>query len=392
MKKALILFGAGASVEYGAPSTNQVASHIQTALSSNKRPHAPDAKIAYEEIERRLGGYLSSAPNFEQIYHVANELLALYPPLPRSVDEYRPILQPFVSSQLIDSQQTLLVLLETMTASIFEQFTRACASNTRPLDPLAEFYGDMRSDHVCRSYTTNYDDFVLQAVPDLYTGFVGGGADPASFDLDGFWTKRDLSSIFHVHGSVHMGFPVQGGDIGELFWYSDREEARRNAIFSGASGRSRKMSGTSYLPTAVVTGLDKLSLLQQRPMSHYYAAMGADAMTADVIFVIGSGLTDLHLNAWLREARSRATRIPLLYVDYWPDGFEATDFEPDAKTIEMFHGLEIHVSETLRANRVGDWLISQDGTAAIWDKGFQSFLAAPDQLQDALRAIGHSRD
>jgi hypothetical protein len=33
-----------------------------------------------------------------------------------------------------------------------------------------------------------------------------------------------------------------------------------------------------------------------------------------VIFVIGSGLADLHLNNWLHEARSRRPRTPILFM------------------------------------------------------------------------------
>ena len=38
-------------------------------------------------------------------------------------------------------------------------------------------------------------------------------------------------------------------------------------------------------------------------------------MLCDVIYVIGSGLADLHLNAWLHETRSRTPRTPILFID-----------------------------------------------------------------------------
>jgi hypothetical protein len=56
-------------------------------------------------------------------------------------------------------------------------------------------------------------------------------------------------------------------------------------------------------------------------MLHCYSALARDAMLADVIFVIGSGLGDLHLNAWLGQARLRNPLPPLLVVDWWQDGF-----------------------------------------------------------------------
>lgn len=76
------------------------------------------------------------------------------------------------------------------------------------------------------------------------------------------------------------------------------------------------MDGSETIHTALVTGFDKLGRLQERPLSHFYASMMRDVMRADVIFVIGSGLGDLHLNALLHEARSRQPPTPLLFVDF----------------------------------------------------------------------------
>ena len=81
------------------------------------------------------------------------------------------------------------------------------------------------------------------------------------------------------------------------------------------------MDGSSFMRTAVITGLEKLSRLQRRPLSHFYSAMARDMMLVDVIFVIGSGLGDLHLNTWLHEARSRNPIPPILFIDCWEDDF-----------------------------------------------------------------------
>ena len=129
-----------------------------------------------------------------------------------------------------------------------------------------------------------------------------------------------------------MGFaPPPHGDIGELLWFDDRADSSKCSSFSGSPLRPR-MDGTSILRSPIVTGLEKLSRLQQRPLSHFYSAMARDAMRADVIYVIGSGLADLHLNTWLGEARARTPKPPLLVVDLWPHGFEDdTYFELDSQ-------------------------------------------------------------
>lgn len=73
---------------------------------------------------------------------------------------------------------------------------------------------------------------------------------------------------------------------------------------------------------------------------------------ADLIFVIGSGLTDLHVNTWLHEAHSRTPQTPLLFVGYWTDGFEAERFELKRTSIE-FLALSIH-TDRLRETDLRD--------------------------------------
>ena len=146
------------------------------------------------------------------------------------------------------------------------------------------------------------------------------------------------------------------------------------------------MDGSRIVRTAVITGLDKFSRLQQRPLSHYYASMARDAMTADIIYVLGYGLGDLHLNTFLAEARRMKPVPPLVFVDRWPDRFLLdTVFESDRKTIEMLHTLHMRVNDHYGGDEYGSgWTLDKDRTCAIWDKGFLAFLEAPSELNDVL--------
>jgi hypothetical protein len=54
----------------------------------------------------------------------------------------------------------------------------------------------------------------------------------------------------------------------------------------------------------------------------------------------------------------------------------------------MFQSLAIHVGGGQAVHyRTGGWTISQDRTAAIWDRGFQAFLAAPNDLSGVLNRL-----
>lgn len=388
----LVLLGAGASVEYKVPTTDQLTAAIEREVMGDPWLKTTGGDAAFAIIKGRLKAYLHrpGIVNFEHIYHCAHELIFAFPPPPGAVDEFRPLLLPFLANTSGIRQDALQSLRKKMAEVIFAEVCAACDSNPLSLRPLADFVAALRADHVTRIYTTNYDDFLLQAAPDLYTGFEATpSTGPKRFESDHFWHKEDLASAFYLHGSVHMGFTaphVINGEVGELFWFDNRATALKHSSFSGGSRATLRMDGSSYEPSAVVTGLDKLSLLQQRPLSDFYSALARDAMLADLLIVIGSGLADLHLNTWLAEARSRTPKPPLLFVDYWPNGFEIDAyFEIERKTIELFHRLQVHISERMPGTRVGTgWTLADDRMSAIWDRGFQAFLNAPGEMRNVL--------
>jgi hypothetical protein len=386
-KRALLLFGAGASIEYGSPSTKKLTEATERAITADEWMQHTGGDKAFAQIKSDLEKFFHQPEpvNFEHIYHCARELIFMFEPSPGAFDEFRPKLYPFLDRKVGFSKEALQALAKKIVEVIFTKVADSCKKNSKSLDPLTKFIGELRNRYVTRIYTTNYDDFPLQAAPDLYTGFEQApSAKPKKFQLDEFWSKTDIDSLFHLHGSVHMGFPPPspGSDFfGELFWFDNRDEALRHSSYSG--GEFRRMDGASVPPTAIVTGLDKLSALQQRPLSHYYSVMARDVMLADVIYVIGSGLGDLHLNMWLREARPRKPLPPILFVDYWKGDFlkHVTD-DDELKGMEMLHALKIRIGGDYGGTKIGTaWTLSKGRTAAVWDKGFQAFLNAPGELQ-----------
>ena len=397
-KRALVLTGAGASLEFGAPNTAKLTKAVKTRVCADAWMQQCGGARAYLKIGKTLAGYLqggAEAVNFEHVYHCAHDLLSTFDPIPRAVNEYRPILVPFVSRRIAVDEQALQALVESMAKFIFEELSAVCNKPEASLDPLAAFIAKLREDHITRIYTTNYDDFLLQVAPDLYTGFDSAPSpDPKSFDAGAFWQATDADSVFHLHGSVHLGFgftQTRDSDLDTLHWFDDRAKALPYTSYGG-SGK-RQMDGSQIIQTAVITGFDKLSRLQQPPLSHYYASMARDALTADIIYVIGSGLSDLHLNSWLGDARRKNPKPPLIFVDCWPGGFlEATAFRSERKTMEMLHKLRMLVNhDYYGGDSYGSgWTLEKKRTCAIWDKGFLSFLRAPSELDHVLAELTES--
>ena len=384
-KRALVLVGAGASLDFGAPSTAELTKVIEKKVRADKWMQICGSDLAYLEILKTLTGYLQGgtcAVNFEQIFHCAHELLFTFDPVSGAVNEYRPILQPFIRRRIEADEQALYALVVRMAKFIFEALSAVCEKPTTNLDPLTSFLAGLRRDHITRIYTTNYDDFLLQAAPDLYTGFDSEPSpDAKHFDHRAFWQATDTDCVFHLHGSVHLAF----GGLGDLHWFDDRAAA----LCYDNRSTEKRMDGSQIVRTAVITGLDKLSRLQKRPLSHYYASMARDTAAADIIYVLGYGLGDLHLNIFLAEARRMKPAPPLVFVDWWPNGFlYDTAFELDSKTTEMIHTLNMRVNNHYDGDEYGSgWTLAKDRNCAIWDKGFLAFLKAPGELDSVLTEL-----
>ena len=397
-KRALILTGAGASIEFGAPSTTGLTNSIEKEILADKWMQHCGGDQAWSEIRNTLSSYFSdgaggpSSPdtvNFEHIYHCAHELRSTFKPGKGAAREFLPVLFPFVDRRTALDAEALRQLVTRIAHFIFAEMSAVCE---RPSDLtlLTAFLETLRRDYTVRIYTTNYDDYLLEAAPDLYSGFDSRphpGAKP--FDRRAFWSAFQRDCAFHLHGSVHLSFGLPhapDADLGALYWYDQRAEALRNSNHSGSD--DRRMDGGGTVRTVIITGLDKLSPLQRQPFSHYYASMARDAMEADIIFVIGNSLADLHLNTWLGQARRRDPPPPLVFVDYWFDSLlSATAFRLDRKEIEMIHELRMPFKNYRPINYGTGWNLDQRRSYAIWDKGFQAFLTATSELDHILAEL-----
>lgn len=392
MKRALVLLGAGASIDFGVPSTVAFSGIIEEKVLDDAWVQSQGGDAAYRTIKRRLKRYLKDPGivHFEHIYHCAHELLYVRKPANGAVDEFRPILVPFLKDTSKTTETGLRALVGKIIEVIYEEVAQRCAKPACSLRSLETFLKALFATQTVRLYTTNYDDFALQACPDLYTGYIRSGATENRFDEEGFWHQWDAPSLFYLHGSVHMSFSHQHGvgRFADLVWFEDRDEARQSAHFSGSG--LRRMDGTEVLRTPMITGLDKLSRIQQRPLPYFYSALTRYLMEADLLYVIGSGLGDLHLNSLFHEARSRLRSPPILFIDLWDGGFALDGPPPSRKEVEMFHAFKVHIGGGQPVNyREGGWTISHDRTAAIWDRGFQEFLAVPDHHREVLDRMIH---
>ena len=399
-KRALVVLGAGASLDFGAPSAAELTNQLRHEVEKDPWMMSSGGLDAFRRIDHTLNAYLTrdrpdgkSSTNFEHIFHCAQELLAgTFPPTPGAANEFKPILYPFLGRwSALHEEKALMALVHFIPKVLSNKLSAISTRPAIPLAPLAEFISHLRRDHVTRIYTTNYDDFILQAAPDLYHGFQSECTEPKPFQPESFWTSTNKDGLFHLHGSIHLGFPSpphpRPEDFNALHWFDKVADPQRRTTFHGS--QETRMDGTQFIPTSVITGFDKLSRMQQMPLAHYYAALAYDAMAADIIYVVGSGLVDLHINARLAEARHRRPAPPLLFIDYWPGSFLCdTRWVNDHKTTEMFHRLNMLIigNQNQHRAKVGPpgWTLAKSGSCAVWDKGFGQFLSILPSLNNEV--------
>ena len=183
-RRALIVTGAGASLDFGIPGTGALTRKIETRVLGDKCSRHCGADRAYVEIRDKLAGYLHGgidAVNFEQVYHCAHELLFTFEPDPAAVDEYRPILFPLTKRRIMADEEALRGLVDQMAKFLFEAVSTACDRSTSRLLPLVDFVEGFRQDHILRVYTTNYDDFLRIALPGITNPVVPGDEEDPPF-------------------------------------------------------------------------------------------------------------------------------------------------------------------------------------------------------------------
>ena len=383
-------------MDFGIPTTIDYGKLIEDHLQADDYCVRTGGWDAYIAVKTALEAYYSphsSEAHFERIYHVLHELEAMTVSK-GAVPKYRPVLVPFFDKKLDLRDEALRAASKAMIAAIYEIASTRSDSPLISLGYLSGFFRTLGRSFIPRIYSTNYDDFVSQAVPGLFTGFTRESGDFRLFSARDFWAGWNAPSIFHLHGSVHMGFPRSRSvdiEIGELAWFDSRDAALKFSSFSG-TGISR-LDGSGINRSAIITGLDKLGRIQQAPFSHYYAALARDAFEAEVIFVLGSGLGDTHINSWIKAIRKDEMKTPLVFVSYWPadeDFYTAVNFDFTDREISMIHDLRMALQSRSGVSyfRPEGWTIDRENRACIWSRGFRSFLESPDSLHDVLREIG----
>lgn len=332
MKKLLVITGAGASLEFGMPSVNQIDTLLEEWSKIDFPLHSDTNKSLYSWVKEMYSNYLAKNKlprhnnfSFEDTLFLIQNISAL------GKDELRqqfknplngflkmeefPEITSFGSVHKANSDD-FYFLHSRLVDKLVQHFRVKCAtlSNDKraELDKLISFFKELKKDFSLGFINLNYDNVILSALPDLTTGFESGTGE---FNRSTLY-KDDWNFCYHLHGSIH--FDMQGDgeyDMHKIKWNNDID-----SIFSqNSSGRNSNSTreGLSHLTSSIITGLDKTNQLLREPFGQYFMQIDRLIYEADSILFIGYGFSDSHLNSFFPFIRWDKVKTRKVVVIDW---------------------------------------------------------------------------
>jgi hypothetical protein len=303
-----LLLGAGFSQGLGIAGTAALSSCIDAVLLAGA--HAS----AYEALKARLETRFGTRYNFE-ILVAALESCRVFgrpSPLPGAPDyaSVIPEIADLRNDLSVDAADAMFqVAMGIIDAEIGKNFTSRLSA--AQCTQMIAFFNALRGKWQLNVGTLNYDHGVEMFVPDIFDGFVGSG-NPQQFDSTQFMLPDGRPRIAHIHGDLQFGI-TQG-------------EKRFVKYSAGRSGPRQDLMWTSRLDGIVwsgfIAGGDKADKIVLQPYSIYYAWLARVLLDSPRMVVVGYGVGDLHINAWLANAalHHQRSEYRAVFIDRFAGG------------------------------------------------------------------------
>ncbi|WP_225181509.1 SIR2 family protein [Pectobacterium aroidearum] len=396
-KKLMVVVGAGASIELGMPSVNEVdrlfsewaKNGYLLANDENKTLYCyiRDEVNRHYELNPKTG--LRKETNFEELLYVILQLSAVLGDdnysLPMNafwVVKKLPKIKSHTGDKVVDGndlRQLCYLLIDKLTIEFRERCKVSKENNKDKFDKFQKFINQLNDDFDAAFITLNYDNLITQACPSLFTGF---NCSTGSFDASSVYDRSDWGLIYHLHGSVH--FDMQGEELNmhAIKWNSDL-----NSTFSSnSSGRNSQdtSEGISMPTSVIVAGYGKTNQIQRVPFRTYYSKIDEIAAKADAFLFLGYGFNDLHLNNSLHSVRNGDQKKPVVILDWASDDQDPMQFRHDQWSYNLCRTLFVNAHEMatrkyqhaapdisdLKANGIFEVSRNPDFPLSIWYGGF----------------------
>lgn len=355
-KRLMVIVGAGASIELGMPSVNEIDElFCQWSLEEYRLANDQNQSL-YSFIRDEINKHYSLNPktglikktDFEQVLYVILQLSAAL-----SDDNYNlptnaffdlkklPTIISYQKEKLVDGndlRQLYLYLIDKLAIEFRERCKRTRISKQTDFEYFEKFITRLNSEYDTAFISLNYDDLVIQTCQDLFTGF---NKDTGAFESCSVYNRRKWGLIYYLHGSVHFDMQGDQFDMHAIKWNRDL-----NSQFqSNSSGRNSQdtLEGIQMPTSTIVVGYGKTNQIQRIPFRTYYSQLDKIAESSDAILFLGYGFNDLHINKCLHSIRHRKRQV--LIIDLASDNQDPMQFRRDMWAYNLCQTIPVNASE-----------------------------------------------
>lgn len=198
--------------------------------------------------------------------------------------------------------------------------------------------------HLAKKYeninlcTLNYDDCISDSIVESKIDFTNGFDSETRFnDTLYFGSKYTIS---YLHGHVRM--------VNSSRYYATMvhnvDVARRNCRFdySNPFAQHNTDEGQSDFNIFITTGKSKDTSLNYIPYSAYYSKLAYDVFNSNTLFIVGYSFNDLHINRLIEHYLSIGANHHIVIVDYVPrderDIVDLTKYKTTFSQFVKWHG------------------------------------------------------
>lgn len=332
MKKLLVILGAGASVEFGMPSVDEI-DKLFEKWSWRHFPLTNGDKFndnLYRWVKDNFKSPKGEKQNFENILHTIQSIssfgLNRDSGLINLFDFKKTIKFPEIRlsdglikiAEPIDFAKLNAILNHELLKFLREKCKNLKLEKETELGIIKEFFDFMRIDYELGFVNLNYDNVLLTALPELSTGF---DRNTGKFDMMEIY-ENQWDFCYHLHGSVH--FDMSDGDE-EVVWNNNMERFGLGA----PNRRGFLTSEGGYHPmSTIITGLDKINQVYREPFRQYFLNLDRKIYESDMILFVGYGFNDSYINKLIRtHSKDTSKKRNIVVIDY-----------KDEKTKSLFKG------------------------------------------------------
>ncbi|MCS3552334.1 MULTISPECIES: SIR2 family protein [unclassified Sphingobacterium] len=348
MKKNVFLLGAGAAIDWGGPTTNQITDSLIKQGPSNVKDELIINYI-YEYFNNGNTGI--GKLNFEGLIDIIEQCAQYW--LSKNVNNtistklisednefwknafseqyiskyrnYDPKLSPnanFFSKLLLDCYEMVIFHIRQ-----YSQFTENmnkiyCDKNNEINQLAVQYFKEKSKDSYLRIYSLNYDRVIQtilkkSSIP-FFQGFNSENIVPSvgemhqSVDSKRILTSLNENCIFHLHGN--FCWRIDNTNPNGLDGYQIVNSYYNNPLENQGFQYTSSEKNKPLFLTPIITGYSKVQRTNLTPFKQMASAFDIDCHTADEIIIIGYSFGDLHINDTIRQARKNNANVKITII------------------------------------------------------------------------------